>query len=89
METVYQQDPLYAKAVAIICEVLKVKPELVKPESNIKNDLGADSLDTVSLLMSLEDAFKEPISDETALTLETVGDVVAFISSRKTHVTAV
>ncbi len=89
MDSVQVQDPLYEKTVAVVCEVLKVKPELVKLESHIKNDLGADSLDTVSLLMSLEDVFKEPISDETALTLETVGDVVAFINSRKNQVAAV
>jgi acyl carrier protein len=66
MDPSYQQDPIFAKTVAVICEVLKVKPEKVTPESRIKEDLGADSLDTVSLLMTLEDEFKEPISDDTA-----------------------
>jgi acyl carrier protein len=84
MDPSYQQDPIFAKTVAVVCEVLKVKPETVTPQSRIKEDLGADSLDTVSLLMTLEDEFKEPISDDTAKTFVTFGDVVAYISSRKT-----
>jgi acyl carrier protein len=84
MDPSYKQDPIFTKAVSVLCEVLKVKPETVTPKSRIKEDLGADSLDTVSLLMSLEDEFKEPISDETAKTFVTFGDVVAYISSRQT-----
>jgi acyl carrier protein len=83
MDPSYQQDPIFKKAVAVLCEVLKVKPETVTPQSRIKEDLGADSLDTVSLLMTLEDEFKEPISDDTAKTFVTFGDVVAYISSRQ------
>jgi acyl carrier protein len=84
MDPSYRQDPIFTRMVAVVCEVLKVKPETVTPESRIKEDLGADSLDTVSLLMALEDEFKQPISDDTARTFVTLGNVVAYISSRKT-----
>jgi acyl carrier protein len=83
MDLSYQQNPIFKKTVTVLCEVLKVKPETVTLESRIKEDLGADSLDTVSLLMTLEDEFKQPISDETAKTFVTFGDVVAYISSRQ------
>jgi acyl carrier protein len=77
------QNPVFTKTVAVIGEVLKVKPETVTPESRIKEDLGADSLDTVSLLMMLEAEFKESISDETANTFVTVGNVAEYIASRQ------
>jgi acyl carrier protein len=67
---------------SVIEEVLKVSPEKITPESRIREDLGADSLDRVTLLMALEEAFEGEISDEEADKLETVGDVIAFIQSR-------
>jgi acyl carrier protein len=87
MDPAHQKNPLYIKVVAVVCEVLKVKPEAVTPASRIKEDLKADSLDTVSLLMTLEDEFKQPISDDTAATFQTIGDVVDYISSRQKPVT--
>jgi acyl carrier protein len=63
----------------ICAEVLKVNEGAIVPESRFKEDLGADSLDTISLLMALEDEFKSAIPDEEAVTLLTVKDVVAFI----------
>ena len=66
----------------VVIEVLKVTPEKVVPESRFKEDLGADSLDTVTLLMALEDEFKGPISDEDAAKLTTVGAATEFIAAR-------
>lgn len=66
----------------VVIEVLRVNPETVTDTSRFKEDLGADSLDTLTLLMALEDEFSGPISDEDASTLSTVGHAIDFISSR-------
>jgi acyl carrier protein len=52
------------------------------PSSRFKEDLGADSLDLVTLIMALEEEFKGPISDEEATGLKTIGDVVDFIEKK-------
>jgi acyl carrier protein len=69
------------KVKSIIVEQLGVDPEEVKSESAFVNDLGADSLDTVELVMALEEAFKIEISDEDAEKIHTVGDAVRYIQS--------
>jgi acyl carrier protein len=66
----------------VIQEVLRVGRDAIKPDSRIREDLGADSLDMVTLLMALEDAFGENISDEEAEGLVTVADVVSFVKKR-------
>lgn len=58
---------------------LNVEEETVTPESSFIEDLGADSLDVVELVMALEDEFKIEIPDEQAEKIATVGDAVAFI----------
>lgn len=63
----------------IIVEQLGVKPEQVVPEAKFIEDLGADSLDTVELVMALEEEFGQEIPDEEAEKLQTVGDVVKYI----------
>ena len=63
----------------IIVEQLGVKEEDVKPEASFVEDLGADSLDTVELVMALEEEFDMEISNEDAEGISTVGDVVEFI----------
>ena len=55
----------------------------VKPESNFQNDLGADSLDTVELVMALEEAFDIEIPDEAAEGIATVGDAVKYIEDKQ------
>jgi acyl carrier protein len=72
------------RVIAVIVEVLRVDPAKITQSSRIKEDLGADSLDQVSLIMALEDAFKGSISDTEAAGLLTVGDAVTFIE-RKQH----
>lgn len=63
----------------IIVDRLGVKEEQVKNEATFKDDLGADSLDVVELIMELEDEFDLEISDEDAEKISTVGDVVTYI----------
>ena len=67
----------------IVCEQLGVKEEEVTTESSFVNDLGADSLDTVELVMALEEAFDIEIPDEAAEGIATVGDAVKFIEEKK------
>lgn len=64
---------------AIVVEQLGVKPEQITPEAKFIEDLGADSLDTVELVMGLEEEFGNEIPDEEAEKLTTVGDVIRFI----------
>ena len=64
---------------AIIATELGVKPEQITPEAKFIEDLGADSLDTVELVMALEEEFGNEIPDEDAEKLTSVGDVIRFI----------
>ena len=66
-----------------MAEQLSVDAAEVKPESNFQNDLGADSLDTVELVMALEEAFDIEIPDEAAESIATVGDAVSYIQEKK------
>ena len=63
----------------IIVEQLGVEADQVKPEAQFVNDLGADSLDTVELIMALEEEFDIEIPDADAEKVVTVGDVVEYI----------
>lgn len=66
----------------IIAEQLGVKPEEVTPEAKFIEDLGADSLDTVELVMALEEEFGIEIPDEEAEKLVTVGDAAKYIEEK-------
>ena len=65
----------------IVVEHLSVDGDKVKTEASFIDDLGADSLDTVELVMAFEEAFDVVIPDEAAEKIQTVGDAVSFISS--------
>ncbi|MTH52711.1 acyl carrier protein [Bacillus mangrovi] len=67
----------------IIVDRLGVDASEVKMESSFKEDLGADSLDVVELVMELEDEFDMEISDEDAEKIATVGDAVNYIQSQQ------
>jgi acyl carrier protein len=67
----------------IIVDRLSVEEADIKMEASFKDDLGADSLDIVELVMELEDEFELEISDEDAEKIGTVGDVVKYIESHK------
>jgi len=77
------QDAILEKVRSIVAEQLSVDGGEVKPESNFQNDLGADSLDTVELVMALEEAFDIEIPDEAAEGIATVGDAVKYIADKK------
>ena len=66
----------------IIVEQLGVNPDQVAPEAKFIEDLGADSLDTVELVMAFEEEFGSEIPDEDAEKLQTVGDVIKYIEER-------
>ena len=68
-----------AKVVEIVAERLSVGADTVKPESSFINDLGADSLDIVELVMEFEEAFDIQIPDEDSESIRTVGEAVAYI----------
>lgn len=69
------------KVNAIIVEQLGAKPEDVKAEASFIDDLGADSLDTVELVMALEEEFDTEIPDEEAEKIKTVQDVYNYIEA--------
>jgi len=71
------------KVVAIIVDKLGVDASEVTLESNFTNDLGADSLDTVELIMEFEKEFNIAIPDDQAEKIATVGDAVKFINDAK------
>ncbi|MCI6701772.1 MAG: acyl carrier protein [Prevotellaceae bacterium] len=67
------------KVIAIIVDQLGVDEAEVKPEASFTNDLGADSLETVELIMAFEKEFGISIPDDKAETISTVGDAIAYI----------
>lgn len=67
---------------AIIVEVLGVDPDEVTPEANFREDLEADSLDLVELIMAFEDKFGTEIPDDDAQQITTVGAAVAYVEKR-------
>jgi len=71
------------KVVEIIVEKLNREASEVTPEANFSTDLGADSLDTVELIMEFEKAFDIQIPDQDAQTIKTVGDAINYIESKK------
>lgn len=68
---------------AILAEELNVEEENIKPESRIKDDLGADSLDLFELISKIEDEFDVSIEEDDYGKLVTVGDIVDYISDRQ------
>ena len=70
------------KVKSIIVEQLGVKPEEITPAASFIDDLGADSLDTVELVMALEEEFSVEIPDEDAEKLTTVGMVIKYIEQK-------
>ena len=66
----------------LVCEQLGVKEEEVTPEASFVEDLGADSLDTVELVMALEEEFETESPDEEAEKITTVKEVIDYIEAR-------
>jgi acyl carrier protein len=72
-----------ARVKEIICEQLGVSADEVTPSASFIEDLGADSLDLVELVMALEEEYEMEISDEDAEKIRTVQDVLTYIDSHK------
>jgi len=72
---------VHSKVVSIIVDKLGVEESEVTNEASFTNDLGADSLDTVELIMEFEKEFNLSIPDEEAEKIETVGDAISYIES--------
>ena len=70
---------VFEKVRAILMDQLDVEEEAVTLDASIQNDLGADSLDIVDLVMYLEDEFDCEIPDEEIENIKTVGDIVKYI----------
>ena len=66
----------------LICDQLGKSAESVTMETKIVDDLGADSLDVVEMLMALEDEYGISLPDEVAMKLQTVGDIVRYIDEK-------
>jgi acyl carrier protein len=73
---------MFERVKEIIVELLGVEPEKVTMEARFREDLGADSLDLVELVMAFEEEFGGTISDEEAQQIKTVGDAVRYVESR-------
>ena len=70
---------VHERVTRLICEQLGVKEEEVKDEASFVDDLGADSLDTVELVMALEEEFETEIPDEEAENITTVKEAIDYI----------
>ena len=71
-----------SKVKEIIMDKLGTSEDKITPEASFRNDLGADSLSTVELMMELEDAFGVDIEDEEAEKIQTVKDAIAYIENK-------
>lgn len=72
----------FDKVKKLLAEQLNIPAEKVLENSKIIDDLGADSLDVVEMLMTLEDEFNVTVTDEESVTLKTVGDIVKLIDKK-------
>lgn len=72
---------VFEKVKSIIVDQLDVDAEKITLDSKVAEDLGADSLDVVDLIMSIEEEFDMEIDDDAVENMKTVGDIVAFIDS--------
>ncbi len=77
------EESVEEKVKEIIVKQMGANKDQVTPETSFINDLGADSLDTVELVMELEDAFDMSIPDEDAEKMQTVGDAINYIKEHK------
>ena len=73
---------IFEQVKKILCDQLDLEEEQVNEDSEVIDDLGADSLDIVDLVMTLEEEFDTEIPDEAIENLKTVGDIVKYIEER-------
>jgi acyl carrier protein len=70
------------RVIELVSKQMGVNAQQITPQTSFVNDLGADSLDTVELIMEFEDAFDMNIPDEEAEKIQTVGDAIGYIEKR-------
>ena len=74
---------VFEKLQSVVADQLDVEPEKVTLEANIAEDLGADSLDIVDLVMAIEEEFDMEIPDDAVEKIKTVGDIVNYIEDNQ------
>ena len=74
---------MFEKVQAILAQQLRKDPAIITPETRIKRDLGADSIDILQLRMRIEDQYGIVIPDQALATFDTVGDVVAYLEKQE------
>ena len=80
-----EETQVFEQIKLIIAEQLSAEPDKITPETSIIDDLGADSLDVVELVMALEEKFGIEIPDEDAEKINTVGDIVSYVEANKSN----
>ena len=76
------EDEILAKLKALVIDRLNVEEEQIKPDASFVDDLGADSLDSVELIMGSEEEFDVEIPDEDAEKLRNVGNALAYVKQK-------
>ncbi len=79
------REEIEESVIQIVCDQMGVSRDKVTMETSFVNDLGADSLDTVELVMEFEDEFELNIPDEDAEKIQTVGDAVKYIEEKSAN----
>ncbi|HIW85471.1 MAG TPA: acyl carrier protein [Candidatus Eubacterium faecipullorum] len=74
---------VFEKVVQILAEQLSVDPDKITMESMLEEDLDADSLDAIDIVMSIEDEFEIEVPDEVIANMKSVGDIVNFIENNQ------
>jgi len=74
---------IFEKIRKLLAEQINISQDEIKMESDIIEDLGADSLDVVEMLMAVETEFNVTVPDEIAMEMKTIGDVVSFIEKNQ------
>ncbi len=74
------KNQVYQRVVKVVCRVLNVGPEMVRPDSNFSFDLGAESTQSIQLVAAFEEEFGIEMDNEAALKVQTVGDAVDFVA---------
>jgi acyl carrier protein len=81
-ENAKNEDEILEKLKALVIDRLNVEEEQIKPDASFVEDLGADSLDIVELIMGIEEEFDVEIPDEDAEKLRNVGDALAYVKQK-------
>lgn len=74
---------VFEKIVEILAEQLSVDPDKITMDSLLEEDLDADSLDAIDIVMSIEDEFQIEVPDEVIANMKSVGDIVNFVESNQ------